>query len=642
MNERDSSAEQCFLIGPWRVDVQLNTLSNSESEIVLEPKVMSLLAYLCRHPGQTVSKDEILENVWGGPHFADSVVARAISILRKSLDDQVDHPRYIKTIPKRGYRFIAAVDVVSLNIGKDGEEDSPAIENSRYSSKKLLFTTALLLSVVLISAWLMLQYFAEQPVEADAQLANDDVLLKSINSIAVLPFEQVSQNHEYAYLANSLHDAVAMQMARYQEPRVFLLPSAEVLPGEGLMAGRRVEADAVLAGMIDTEGETLTVTLRLQDPNTAELLWSADYQNEISATQTIRKQIVRSLVAMTRSGLEQVKQSNLEPPDVDPRAYQAYLQGISHWRQRSPKSIRAGHELFQRAIDLDNDFAAAYASLALSTLTQLNYLMIDSEQGYAQAAEAADRALALDPFNAKALTAKAQIQLQRDWNLAGAIDDLQRAIESSPGIIDARQYLAEIYSISGQHEQAMQMIDDALSRQPYSLLLLGVKGMIDYAAGHYQGAIDSFQELERYDVLFLWHLRYWSYAHYRMNNPIEAAKTRAYMAYEEDKLSEQAYQDLLSQIEQSDGQAFWEWHLAYQERDDILPQSGLTAFLYAEALAAMGQDNEAMIWIEQAVNYRTEAFLNLRVSPMIDHLRQREDYRQLLSNHSIPIYRPLQ
>lgn len=627
--------------------VATNSLHASDREVILEPKIMSLLAYFCSHPGDTINKLTLLKDVWGGVHYADSVVTRAISILRSSLEDDRSDPQFIRTVARRGYQMIAPVQ--SLDGENDAHHDPVLVTKPMPAGPSLDRATSaianqpqpqqhnrLILGGLAILLCLVLVWFSQQRSDQAESVVTPSTRV-SIDSIAVTPFQQIKPDEAYGYLADSLHQDIAMQLARHEWPRIHSIPASRAIDQAGMSAAQSAGADALLTGVFEVTGDQLAITLTLQDPFNSELLWTADYADSIDQTYSIRQQIIRALVSLTRTGIEQVEQDSLAAARVNPEAYQTYLKARWHWRQRSLEDVSKAHALFIEVTELDPEFADGFAGLALSHITRINYLDWETETSYREAAEAANQALALDPSNAEALTARAQVVYHRDWNFNAAIEDLQQAIRVSPGVVDARQYLAEIQSVLGQHEHAIQSIDAALQRRPYSALLYGVKGLILNAAGHYDQVGAVLDQVAEYDGEFIWHDLHRAQALERTGQPVQASLIR--LAAYQGRFTESEYQDMAEAIRQSQGQAFWVWMLDEFNRTAV-GDNGLAAIRYAEAQAANGHLDVAMQWIRRAMGYRGEAFLVTRISPWFDALRERDDYRQLLREYGLQMVAP--
>lgn len=607
-----------YQVRSWRVDVDALTLIGPEGRVALEPRTMALLEHFCRHPGVTLGKDALLDAVWGSEHFTDSVVTRAVSLLRSSLGDSPDASLYIQTVPRRGYRFVAPVALVSP--GEPAKELPAAAGATKHPPRRWPWVAAALA----VSA---LAYFAL----GGSGSAPDKAALAPLESVAITPFAFEDATEPTAFPLAGLQVDLASQLARLKTPRVFLVDEAPRI--DAPRAWDRMPAvDGVLTGRAFSRDGELVVELRLLGVASRELVWSSEYRVDRSRTFATREDMVRDLATLSRTGLARWD-ARAQREHVDSEAYETYLEALWMWRERSFDSLAEGQRLFERAIAIDPSFADAHAGLALSYVARVSYGREDRDAGYAAATAAAERALTLDPENPWALTARGQLAMQRDWDFEGAVSWFSRAVQASPSAVDARQYLAEVYSITGRHREALGAIEDALVLRSDTALLRAIKGMVQTAAGEYAGAIATFEALDGTQPRFDWYHWYWSFAVHRLGEPITAAKLRARRFA--GRIHADALRDLMAKIDAEGPDAFWRW-----QRSRLAPLDtrhvAIHAVLLAEAEAALGDLDAALAGTRTAIALRGEAFPMFRISPAFDALRGREDFQSALRDSGLP------
>ncbi|MEZ5462826.1 winged helix-turn-helix domain-containing protein [Dokdonella sp.] len=652
MNDSPSNR---FQLGEWQIHASENCIIRGEERVSLEPRVMDLLVYLSRHPDQTLGKDEILQSVWGSLHHSDSVIARAISLLRQHLHDDARNPAYIRTIPSRGYRLIAPVTPIAEDgpvtpvdrvetlpahgaTAAAGNPDFPAtpVMESSARSRRPLWIAAATLSLLLIAAaafWLR-QFDDYSP--AGAQPAT----LTALSVIAIAPLADKDVPDDHRYLIHDVHEAVASALLRRGRHRVLMLPEpqgddVESNHADYLAFARKSGADAVLTGTAVEKQSSIHVELRLVVPDTHELLWTITLEEDPGSEQAFRNGIVATVVSSLGAALETPTGNASRGYSVDPTAYR--LQAQARWfaQRRSVEGVRKAHELFKQAVELDPTYADAFSGLALSFIYQIQYTGMPADSAYAQTMAAAQRALELDPDHSEAIVAKAQVLALRDWNFDSAIDLLQRALALDPGNIGARQHLAEMQVMTGQYDAAIANINHALAIKPYSALLLAVKALILTHAERYSEALDTLHQAELLAPDFSWHFIYWSTALARTGKPIEAAQIRARHHSFLAKLDESEQQSLQQAIESEGPAALWR---AIADHAEPYRRTGLPVYRCydMEQLAARGQDNEALALLEDILKSRGEAFLMLQVSPALDHLRDLPAYATLMRQNGVP------
>lgn len=606
-----------FQTGPWRIDVGAHTLHGPEGEVALEPRTMALLEYFCRHPGETLSKDRLLDEVWGSEHFTDSVVTRAISILRSKLGDTRGESTYILTVPRRGYRFIAPVETIAP-AQPHPQPPAQTIDSSIRSRRSLGGFAVLGLSLIAICAALFINFRGSVPSTAPS--------LAHLESIAIAPFKVEMPADDGSFSINGLHIDVAAQLARLQTPRIFLLDEDI----DTNLLNLSVPADALLTAKGYVVDNRLTLELRLFGVRTREVVWTSEYMVDRADMYSTRQEIIGDLANLTRSGMSRW-QERFEVRSVEAQAYEAYLEALWLWRQRSFESLAESQRLFERAIARDTNFADAYAGLALSHLELANYGQQDQEYAYSSAAAAAASALQRDPDNPWALIARGEIAMQRDWDFESAIDLFKRAIQASPSSVDARQNLAETYSVTGRHQEALRTIEEALVIRPDSHLLRGIKGMAQTAAGEYVSAIATLETLHASRPDFYWYHWYWSYAHWRLGDRDQALEVR--LQEFESRLDQKAMGELREVVATGGAAAFWDWQIARLSSREV--HSATIAVLLAEAYLAREDLDNGMIWIRRAIELRSEGFPMLRISPHFDTIRETIEYRSLLARHGL-------
>ncbi|MCB1576226.1 MAG: winged helix-turn-helix domain-containing protein, partial [Xanthomonadales bacterium] len=432
-------ASNRFQLGDWQVHASENCIIRGEERVSLEPRVMDLLVYLSRHPEQTLGKDEILQSVWGSLHHSDSVIARAISLLRQHLHDDARNPAYIRTIPSRGYRLIAPVTPlvdgrptapiersetprpVGAAPAHDPERSASATDASASRPKRPYWIAAAALVVFVAAAALWPRHDPVSPKSVAPATA-----LAGLDRIAIAPLRDTAVPDEHRYLIHDVHEAVASALLKRGRHRVLMLPEAQggdadSGAGDYMALARKSGADAVLTGSAEEKQSRIDVKLRLVDPDSGEQLWALTLEQDPGSEQAFRDGIVASVVSSLGAALEAPAGNAARDYPVDPQAYR--LQAQARWfvQRRSIDGVSKAHELFKQAVELDPAYADAFSGLALSFIHQIQYTGMPADSAYAQAMAAAERALELDPEHSEAIAAKAQVLALRDWNFDAAI-----------------------------------------------------------------------------------------------------------------------------------------------------------------------------------------------------------------------------
>lgn len=403
-----------FRLGTWLVQPSLNTISRNGASIHVEPKMMQVLVYLARQSGEAVSKDELLKAVWPDTFVTDDVLIRSISELRRILQDDAHEPRIIQTIPKRGYRLLPKLD----------------------------------------------------PNTAPAKNVTRD-------SIAVLPFINLSSDAENEFLADGMTEEIINAMAQITELHVVARSSAFSFKGKHVdprIIGQQLNVRTVLEGSVRRSGSRLRITAQLINATDGYHLWSERYDREMKDVFDIQDEISRSIADRLKITL----QGNDSEPLVrtgtkNLEAYQLYLKGRALLYRRGGAIPRA-LECFERAVSLDPDYALAWAGLADAHTTLGYYGLRRPDASMPKGMEAAQRAVALGPTIAETHNALAMASWMGAWNKAMAEREFLHALSLNPRYIQARAWYALFYLqfSAGRLMEGVSQTELALECDPLS------------------------------------------------------------------------------------------------------------------------------------------------------------------------------
>lgn len=473
-----------FYVGDWLVQPALCRLSRDAQTVQVRAKVMDLLGYLASRGGEVVSKESLLDDVWGAREISESALTRTVTELRHALGDDVAKPRFLETIPKRGYRFIAPVRPVPvLRHGTRGvgarEPELAAVEAplgdpcaGRSGGESVLSRltkhtvgVALVVPVVLViagSGWWM----------SRARVAPSDP-----RSVAVLPFRTIGPGD--GYFADGLTEAITTELGSVGGVRVIASNTAfEYRNQRGI---RKIANDLgvglVVRGSVQRAGATVRVDVSLIDTRDERALWSEHYTRDQTQVLSVQEAISRQIAAILSQNLgADARPASARFATTSADAYDRYLRGLWHLKGRSPatkgvptggaRRLAAIHEL-ERAVAHDSDFAPAHAALA-SAYTQRFFYDSNDPSLEQQAFLEIHRALALNTHLAEAYLARAQLT----WNFRNgfpheqAIDDLHRAVSINPNLAEAYVELGKVYFHIGLTDKAIQANDKALRLDP--------------------------------------------------------------------------------------------------------------------------------------------------------------------------------
>jgi len=378
----------CYEFGPYRLDLSRRVLTRAAETISLPPKATEVLVLLVTNAGQLLEKNELLKEVWPDTFVEESNLSQNIFILRRALGDERAGPRYIETVTRRGYRFIAAVRAVE----------------------------------------------AELSAETEALAAD----LTSRPIVAVVPFLNVTSDDQLEYLADGLTDNIINNLSRVSKLRVmsrsavFRHKRNEVDPQ---VIGKELGATAVLLGKLSSRPAGMAISVELVAAATGWLLWGESFDCEGKDILEIQDVITRQLLASLKLQLSDDEEKHITARYTEnAEAYQAYLEGRYHWSRYTRKGIEKAIGHFRRAIELDPNYALAYAGIVDCYLRlATNYLPPEDDVPRPEAETA---------YQPEADESDLRVKLRFEWDWKGAERELRRANELKTNYPSAHQWYA--------------------------------------------------------------------------------------------------------------------------------------------------------------------------------------------------------
>ncbi len=456
-------AETGFELGDWSVRPALNRLSRGEVVVHLRPRVMDVLVLLARRPGEVVSKAEILDALWGKRFLADTALTRAVFELREALGDDPRDPRYVATVPKRGYGLVAPVTVSGRPTGAE-PTPPPRVGRLLRGPRALGGPTLAALALSFVGA---VGTQGHQPASAAPS---------PVRRIVVLPFENLG-SAEDSFLTAGLADEITSRLASVRGLAVISRSSAERLVASGrseTAIGAELTADFVLAGTVrwDRGGarrDRVRITPKLVRVSDGTQMWAAVYDETIQDVLRVQADVAASVITeigvrLTGAAREAIK----KPPTNNPEAYQAFLRAVYHsdTMYNSDENLRLAIQLFGRAVELDPDFASAWAALAVTRSGMFHMGYDRSAATCAEARRAAERAVALAAGTPDAHNGMGYYLYwcQRDYR--GALDQFALARRSHGE--SARAWAAEGYVLRrlGRWDEALAVFRRAATLDP--------------------------------------------------------------------------------------------------------------------------------------------------------------------------------
>jgi TolB-like protein/DNA-binding winged helix-turn-helix (wHTH) protein/tetratricopeptide (TPR) repeat protein len=467
-----------FRVGPWLVEPSLNTISDKGAKHHLEPKVMEVLVYFARHPGECLSKEKLLQEVWPETFVTDDALTRCIFELRRVFEDEAKEPRIIQTIHKRGYRLIAPVAPV-----KEAEEPQRAESGQIRAAKIRKSGIALLALLAVTLVFVLLGTF--HVVDSRNWLTRKST--PQIHSLAVLPLRNLSSDPNEEYFSDGMTDALITDLAQISSVKVISRTSImrykkteKSLPE----IARELNVDAIIEGTVQRSGDRVRITAQLIHGPSDKHLWASSYERDLRDVFALQRDVTDEITRQIQARVTTPNLTSLaHPRPVDPKVLEAYIEGNYHLRgygrDGGDDEIKKAQAYYQQAIDADPNFAAAYIGLANAHKT----LLQGSKDDLAIMRRAAEKAVELAPSSSDAWVALADARAESgDWN--GAEEEFRRAIALNPNNAQAHHELGHILDETGRLDEGWkeyQMAQEVDPNQDHLALALYRRGQFDRA-----------------------------------------------------------------------------------------------------------------------------------------------------------------
>jgi DNA-binding winged helix-turn-helix (wHTH) protein/TolB-like protein/Tfp pilus assembly protein PilF len=654
-----------YEFGGFCLDTSNRLLLRGGKVVPLKPKVVETLLLLVEHRGEVLEKESLIKALWPDSFVEESNLTQNIYVLRKALGESSSAPVFIETIPRRGYRFIAEVseasgdDAAALEEGHAVENVAPQSASSQpASSQSALSHSASSQSTLLQHASLqsaLLQSASAQPASSRSRLKARVLIAASlllcasvaaaaywrlaaktsrpapssvVRSVAVLPFKSFGADADESYLGPGMADALVTRLSGVGQ--VAVTPTSAVLRygGDGqdpLAAGRELGVDAVLDGRIQRAGEQVRVTVQLLRVQDGVPLWAEKFDEHFSDIFRIQDAISEHVAgALTlRLGGEQHSRKHYTE---NAEAYQAYLKGRYFWNKRTPAGLRKGIDYFRQAIDIDPNYALAYAGLA-DCYVRLGEPGQSAERDeVAKGTDAVRRALALDDTLAEAHATAAFVNFRFDWDFAAADHEYRRAIELDPNYSEAHQWYAFQLLTTNRRAEADAEIKRALELDPVSLSHNDSLALYLFFTRQYEQSIAQCRKTLEMEPQF-------APAHYVLALDYEQQGRYAEAAAELQKIGANSGQGVgvasaLAHVFAASGRKgearkMLEDLRARTGPGDVPP--GEVALIYA----GLGEPEQALDWYERAVASRTLRPAWFLLDPRLDGLRESPRFASL-------------
>jgi len=643
MNEESTNFVERVRFGTFEFNVRTGELVSIGTEpvepesakVLLREQPFRILRILVERQGQMVTRQEIRQILWPNDTFVDyeRSINVAMAILRKALADDADHPKYIETLARRGYRLIAPVEWQQKSTAAQGPlgslaETLPRVEGPKgerepgapkhWGKAAVVAACAVILVVAGYMTWRRFQ--------ATARARSEKIML------AVLPFENLTGDPDKDYLADGLTEETISELGRLKPEQLGVIARTSVMGYKHKdtrldQIGRDLSVQYVLENSLRESGNHIRLTSQLIQVKDQTHLWSQDYDYPAKDILTIEDDVAKAVAQEIRLRLTSQQQAELEQPHpVNPEAFDAYLQGYYFFERNSDKDTEMAGKYYERATQLDPSYALAWVGLSRVRKWQAHRGLIPSEEGFRLAREAVERALALNPNLAAAHDQMGRIKQQVDFDWAGADASYQRALEVEPGNPEAVSMAASSARLLGRFDEALRLNRRAVDLDPLNAGSWQILAETEFFMGQLsQAAADCKKALELNPDIW--------------TGPILLSKIYVMQGRPEDALPK------IELVRYDNERAFLyaiAYHALGREKESDAALSELIAihpsnsFHIAEVYAFRNQFDEAFEWLDRAYGERDAGLIQTKVEPLLKSLRHDPRYAALLKKLNFP------
>lgn len=648
------STDQVFRFGVFELDVKAEELRKSGTPVKLQPQPFRVLFMLVRNAGELVTREAIRQEIWGSDTFVDfdQSLNYCIKQIRNVLGDEADVPRYVQTMHRRGYKFIAPVSYTSgaTEATVLAPAEAPSTESGSVPiaapvaaqpeavivppapARRYHLPTGLLIGM-LVAAAVMGAVIYRFAFETPGPFPKDKARL------VVLPFDNLSGDPEQAYLADGVTEEISSQLGTLNPAKLGVIARTAAMryrtnPKPLAQIGKELEVDYVLEGSVRRSGDRIRVTTELIKMSDETHIWAQSYDGEFGKLIPLQKQVARDVARQISLVVPELQQIDAERL-IDPEAHDEYLRGRYLFIQTDTDSRLRGCTHFENAIKKDPNYALAYVGTAWCYEAMNSLAVASPQESMSRARAAIRKALELDPNLPEAHATLGLIYLTYDFDWEAAGRELQTSIKLNPNDADAYRFYGTYLRNMGRSNEALVYLERAKELDPVS----GVNHVrIGWTYGFmhdWQNALPRFEEARVLDprsptpVIGIWI----SYEHLQnYDKAVEAWVDALHLMHRDDDAL------LVQRLYPQQGYTATKNAVVKQQIERTLKDDGKPSFRPFEVAALytdVGDRENALRWMERAYTERNRDLYEIGVNPRFDILRDDPRFRDLLKRMNL-------
>jgi TolB-like protein/DNA-binding winged helix-turn-helix (wHTH) protein/Tfp pilus assembly protein PilF len=635
--------------GAYELDLRSGEVRKAGALLNLPPQPFKILVLLATRPGQLVTREEIQQQIWGSETFVDfeQGLNFAINKIRVTLGDDAEAPRYIETLPRRGYRFIASVEQIGIRLGATeglSSEDYSVPKNTNpatqarpedipsggrfevNNSLRRLLALALVVALAAASVWAWQKWrtqvsaFHSQP---------------QITSLAVLPLENLSGDPSQEYFADGMTDELITDLASIASLRVISRTSTTHYKGTRKTVpeiARELNVDAVVEGSVGLSANKVRIRAQLVRAVPEEHLWAESYERDLPDVLALQRDVAKAIAGEIKIKLTPGEKARLaQARQIDPEAYHSYLRGRFSFENWTPDAVNLARKSFREAIAKDPNYALAYAGLADTYV--FGEVDLDPKVSIPLARAAAMKALELDDTLSDAHAALAQVKFLGEWDWTGAETEFRRAINLNPGDTLVHHMYSHFLLNTGRNEESLKESELYLLLDPLSVAANNHLGYHYLATGQYDLAIEQEHKALQIDPSYHQAIYFLGDAYRHSGMPQEAL-----VQYEKAMTLSGTNPDWVRSLRKAYQAEGWRGYFR-KSLDRDLERSNreyVSPYGIAENYALLGDKAQAFRYLDKAYADRDAFLVWIKAERDFDTLHSDPRYADLLRRMGLP------
>ncbi len=637
----DSHPLEVVRFGPYEIRLRTQELFKGGSRLRLAPQAFQVLRMLLEQPGELVTREELHQALWSADTFVDfdHGLNNAIKRIRDVLNDSVDAPLYIETLPRLGYRFIGQItENGNRSASVAADPTSPVKAPNSFNSRPLLLlsqwprfsTLALVIPLTLLVAFV--GYLGWRRAHTVRSSNSGHVML------AVLPFENLSGNPNEDYFSDGLTEEIITQLGALSPDQLGVIARTTSMAYKrtsksAQQIARELGVDYILESSIRRDEDQVRITAQLIRTADQVHVWAHSYDRHISRSIALQEEVARAVAEQIRIKLSPAYNGHSSPQPLDPQANEAYLRGRYFGNQFTVVGYGKAITYFQQAIDRQASFAEAYSGLADSYYFLVVTDAMSPRDGESKAQDAAHQAVALGEGLAESHNAVGSVMLGL-WDWSQAETEFKRAIELNPSYSTEHRLYAALLVTLRRHEEAWEQINQAMRLDPLSLPNNAEVVRTLYYARDYDRAVEHGQKALQlnpdYYRTHFWLARVYAQKGLYEEAIAESKKVLQAMPDSTAGLTELAY-SLAAGGRQPEARRILQ-RLKEKSKHDWVP-----AYNLAVIHVALNEKETALHYLQKAYQERDWAMMVLAVEPRLDPVRSNSNFQELLGKCRLPL-----